>query len=1256
MKTKFKNIKQTMVAIALMFASTANAQMILTDWEIKDNSAYTTSSVRQISCYGEEVIFSNKATGNVEVWKNGAKINEYNVNSFLEMNKIGEEHEDGTFTQYTLGLASAVDEMGNIIVNLNFPNINSSSKFVVIPVDGSDMFYLNCTLPNQNELDSANGGRMDYLGEKVAGDLTKDAYIYVCPQHSQYVSVVNIKNKEQNVSGSYNILCDYTFDAESSAIPIEPYNGKTAPAFLVRKRSTDGIRFSDGKSDLITMTIGNDGNENLDWELGTAQSGWTTFSVNNERYFVFNCKQNGARSSAWHIKKSSTGEIIATWSMPNNESLNTYVSSFASSINENGDVNIYQYNPGVRLSKHTLTFNKKRTFEVNGIYYKVTNIEENTVEVTFKDENFNSYSGDIVIPETVKDGVNTYKVTSIGNNAFKNCAELTSVIISNNVTTIKDSSFEGCTKLNSITIPQNVSYIYTNAFKNCLNLKYITSLAVTPPILGYSAFFGISTDAIFKVPFSSNYKYQNNENWGNFFYERYEENGIYYLTISENKVEVTYENKNYNSYSGDIVIPSTITVDNIIYNVESLGDSVFYNCKGLKSVILPESISYIGNNSFGACSTLNSITLPKGISVVKSNAFSGCSRLGGKLELPESLEEIQNGAFYNTNYSVCKINAMNPPMITSSSLPSNLITVIVPNGYADTYKSDSLWCNYTIIADGACDVEVTNETPGGLSKAILTQVKKNLSNITKLTVHGTLNEDDMEKINSNMISLIHLDISDTDVTEIPGSTFKDKTTFVSVILPNNLKTIGNCAFSGCKSICDNLVLPESIESIGDSAFYNCIGIGKELLIPGNTNSIGSKAFYNCNNLEIINIVNANIIGANAFTNCDNIETINITNTSTIGSGAFAYCNKLKSVNITGVSTIESYAFNSCDTLQIVSISNTSNLTKIDFNAFSYCRNLKNITLPESLTTIGNYAFYGCSKLAEIKFPSTLESLGDYAFSNCTNINVLDLSTCNELKIIPNSSFSNCTALETVNLPTSITSIESAAFSHCAMLQHMSVPCVVPPTIENNSDPFVGVDNIACILSIPTDKFFDYYDSMYWGRFIDVENKSDISIEVAAQNENDKENKMCHIHFKKHSNKNEKEMAAKRFQTYNTNNVLTTSDLAVTTNGSSLFIGNGEAVTFYITLEDNNEIDHVLYNNEDVTLQLINNTYTTPSVNSTSSFAVYLKNSDATSINNISIGTYDETIEYYNLNGVKVKNPEKGIYIKKQGGKTTKVVL
>ena len=115
-------------------------------------------------------------------------------------------------------------------------------------------------------------------------------------------------------------------------------------------------------------------------------------------------------------------------------------------------------------------------FTVDGISYNITSTDWLRVEVT---QSSPKYRGDIVIPEKVENGGNTYSVTSIGSDAFRYCSGLTSVTIPNSVTSIGDFAFYGCSGLTSVTIPNSVTTIgeYNQEIKGETNVVIIPVIA-----------------------------------------------------------------------------------------------------------------------------------------------------------------------------------------------------------------------------------------------------------------------------------------------------------------------------------------------------------------------------------------------------------------------------------------------------------------------------------------------------------------------------------------------------------------------------------------------------------------------------------------------------------------------------------------------------------------------------------------------------------------------------------------------------------
>ena len=140
-------------------------------------------------------------------------------------------------------------------------------------------------------------------------------------------------------------------------------------------------------------------------------------------------------------------------------------------------------------------------FEVEGVFYKKTS--DNTVAVTYKgysyDSYSNEYSGDIVIPSSVKYNGVTYSVTSIGSEAFSYCASLTSIEIPNSVTSIGNYAFYMCERLMSVVIGNSVTSIGMSAFNNCESL---TSIEIPNSVtsIGESAFYRCESLTSIEIP------------------------------------------------------------------------------------------------------------------------------------------------------------------------------------------------------------------------------------------------------------------------------------------------------------------------------------------------------------------------------------------------------------------------------------------------------------------------------------------------------------------------------------------------------------------------------------------------------------------------------------------------------------------------------------------------------------------------------------------------------------------------------------
>ena len=132
--------------------------------------------------------------------------------------------------------------------------------------------------------------------------------------------------------------------------------------------------------------------------------------------------------------------------------------------------------------------------------------DDNKTVTVYKDED-NEPEGLLVIPESVTYEGETYMVTSIGEEAFKVCTGLTSIVIPNSVTSIGSRAFSYCEGLTSVTIGDSVTSIEWSAFCGC---KGLTSITVPNSVtsIGDGAFGGCTglTSVICQSPIPSKIK------------------------------------------------------------------------------------------------------------------------------------------------------------------------------------------------------------------------------------------------------------------------------------------------------------------------------------------------------------------------------------------------------------------------------------------------------------------------------------------------------------------------------------------------------------------------------------------------------------------------------------------------------------------------------------------------------------------------------------------------------------------------------
>ena len=211
----------------------------------------------------------------------------------------------------------------------------------------------------------------------------------------------------------------------------------------------------------------------------------------------------------------------------------------------------------------------------------------------------------------------------------------------------------------------------------------------------------------------------------------------------------------------------------------------------------------------------------------------------------------------------------------------------------------------------------------------------------------------------------------------------------SYVIPNNVTSIGDRAFSFCSSLAE-VVIPNSVTRIGDSAFESCSSLA-EVIIPDSITGIGDHTFSLCKSLAEVIIPNSvTNIGKGAFQLCSSLAEVVIPNSVVCinGNPFHGWNGKLDCLSLSFVYE-DNILFNK-DKSRIISFRNQeltsyvipNSVTRIGDYAFSSCSSLVEVVIPNSVTRIGDYAFLHCSSLSSIVIPVSVTIIGSYAFAGC----------------------------------------------------------------------------------------------------------------------------------------------------------------------------------------------------------------------------------------------------------------------------------
>ncbi len=424
--------------------------------------------------------------------------------------------------------------------------------------------------------------------------------------------------------------------------------------------------------------------------------------------------------------------------------------------------------------------------------------------------------------------------------------------------------------------------------------------------------------------------------------------------------------------------------------------------------------------------------------------------------------------------------------------------------------------------------------------------------------------------------------------------------FICKVLSEKEKTAVITGYNG--QPIGELVLPSSVNkstgwsyavtAIGSSAFRNCTGL-TSITIPNSVTSIGKEAFQGCTGLTSITIPNSvTAIGTGAFSNCSNLTEI------LVEEGNTAY------TSIEGVlfsnekTTLVAYPAAKAPDYEI-----PNSVTAIGDYAFSECVGLTSVTIPNSVTAIGDYAFY-CSGLTSITIPNSVTAIGTAAFSNCSGLTSVTIP--NSVTAIGNYAFYRCIGLTSITIPNSVTAIGRSAFANCTGLTSITIPNSVTAISDHAFSNCSGLTSVTIPNSVTT---------ISMSTFANCTGLTSITIPNSVT-------------------------AISEYAFSNCTAVNTIYCYAINPPIS------GSSNSVFQAVDISKVVLHVV-KGADAAYQ---------EADPWKDFIILADLEAQSGIKGIEADGSNAPAEFFNLNGVRVANPENGLYIKRQGGKTAKVLV
>ncbi len=549
----------------------------------------------------------------------------------------------------------------------------------------------------------------------------------------------------------------------------------------------------------------------------------------------------------------------------------------------------------------------------------------------------------------------------------------------------------------------------------------------------------------------------------------------------------TYSVKSVGSCDSEtIVIPSEYEGA----AVTAILDGAFKDCKSVKSIEVPNTVTKIGKGAFAGCIKLEKLVLPFVGGSLNTDGVASKSTLFGYIfgeDKADSCYGVKQYISKSEGYTVYVPNSLKIVRIANaSSLPYGTfyglksltsleidgdISVIGNRAFYGCSALSELYLPDTIMeieeyAFYSCSA--LKEAPDmSLVEKIGAYAFASCSSLTSIELARgiyTIGEATFYKCSS----LTEVILPES-VRQIDAYAFRECTKLESITLSDNILSIGEGAFTKCAAL-TVVSIPSSVESLGKNVFNGCTAL-TEVTLSSGLKSLGDSLFYGCSSLATIKIpASVTEFGKDMFIGCTSLNELQIDENNPTYSfeDGILYSKDKKTLILympgregsifeipEGVEKIEAYAFYGNESIKALTVGGgvkeigeyafaNSMITSLVFNAgtdtvparaFYNCTKLSSVEFGADITKIGDYAFAGTG-FETLVIPEHITEIGKYSF--CKMESLKELNVPSNIKTVSEAAFHGCTSLETLTFGDGVQKIGKNAFNGCTALKSVKI--------------------------------------------------------------------------------------------------------------------------------------------------------------------------------------------------------------------------